>query len=207
MILGELHPSHLLVVLFLFFGSVAVGFSTIGETHYAIISIVIAAIIHFFNESYANASEREDKQIAFGFELEALSKMVTYGLAPASLLIHLTGGNVAALIISAFYLLAVAVRIAHFNRPIEWQGEVTAGVIYGLPLISVVIVLPILSLISWAMPLWLVGFLWMLIFAILTVGYVVNFPLPKIPANYKFILLGAGVLAVILLIIQGTLIK
>ncbi|MBR7927483.1 hypothetical protein KBI51_04765 [Aerococcaceae bacterium zg-ZUI334] len=207
MLLGDLHPSNLLLVLFLFFGTIAVGFATIGETHYAIISLVLAAIIHFFNDSYANANQREDAQVAFGLELEALSKMVTYGLAPVSLLIRITDGSVAALVISAFYLLAVAVRIAHFNRPIELQGELELGTIYGLPLVSIAMALPILSLISWAIPLNIASILWLLVYAVLLVGFVIKYPLPKISAKYKFALLGLGLVAVILLIIQGTLIK
>ncbi|MBS4456244.1 hypothetical protein [Tuanshanicoccus lijuaniae] len=207
MLLGDLHPSNLLVVIFLFFGTIAVGFGAIGETHYAIISIIIPAIVHFFNDAYANANPREESQIAFGIELEALSKMVTYGLAPVSLLIRITEGSVAALVVSAFYLLAVAVRIAHFNRPLEMQGELEPGIIYGLPLVSIAIALPILSLISWVIPLNIAGIIWLLVFAVLLVGFVIKYPLPKIPANYKFALLGLGLVAVVALLVQGTLIK
>nr|WP_276931515.1 hypothetical protein [Globicatella sulfidifaciens] len=59
MILGNLNKANLLVIIFLFFGSVSVGFTMIGETHYAIMSIIIGAIIHFFNGAYQYQEDLE----------------------------------------------------------------------------------------------------------------------------------------------------
>lgn len=205
MLLGNLNRSNLLVIIFLFFGSVSVGFSVIGETQYAIISIVIAAIIHFFNQVPLFDTKLDDQQASFGLELDVLSKMVVYGLAPAVLLVKVTNGAVGSVVVAALFLLAAAIRLAHYNRPVEYQGDDEEGKYYGLPLVAITIVLPLLSLISWIIPGYIAVFLWTIIYLVVLVGYVIKMELPSIPSNYKYALLALGALSVIALILQGPL--
>ena len=207
MFLGNINRSSLLILLFLFFGSVSTAFAIIGQTHYAIISLIVAAAIQFFYAGFIRLKSVADEEISFAYEIEALSKMVTFGLAPAALLFEVTGASNGAVIVGTLFLLATAVRIAHYNRPIELQGvEDEKDNMFGLPLVSIVIVLPILSLISIVMPGYLAKFLWILIYALAMVGFIVKFPIPKIPTNFKFAILALGLLAVIALIIQGPLV-
>ena len=203
MILGNLNKANLLVIIFLFFGSVSVGFTMIGETHYAIMSIIIGAIIHFFNGAYQYQEDLEEEELSFAIELNSLSKMVTYGLAPSVLLVQITNQSVVSVMVAAFYLLAVATRIAHYNRPLELQGEVEESSVYGLPLVSIAMVLPLLSILTWIAPTTLVMYLWILAFGLCLVGFILKIELPRIPANFIFAILALGIFALGLLLIQG----
>ncbi|HFI0462764.1 TPA: hypothetical protein ACGO1T_000161 [Streptococcus suis] len=204
--LGNHSRSTLIIVCFLFFGAVSTAFATTGQSQYAIVSIIIASIIRFFNASYVNAQAPDDVALSFALELESLAKMVTYGLAPASLLIRVTQGHFAGVLIGSFYLLSVATRIAHYNRPLEWQGQTLGETKLGIPLVSVALTLPVLSLLSWILPPYMATFLWILVFLILTIGMVLKIQVPPIHPNFKLAVLALGILAAIALIIQGTII-
>lgn len=166
---------------------------------------MIAAIIHFFNQVPLFDTKLDDQQASFGLELDVLSKMVVYGLAPAVLLVKVTNGAVGSVVVAALFLLAAAIRLAHYNRPVEYQGDDEEGKYYGLPLVAITIVLPLLSLISWIIPGYIAVFLWTIIYLVVLVGYVIKMELPSIPSNYKYALLALGALSVIALILQGPL--
>lgn len=190
-----LNISVIFNLLFLFFGSVSVGFSVIGQTHYAIICIVVATLLLFFKKM----NEAVMDEVIFSFEM--LSKMVTFGLAPMVLLVSVTSGNFLAVFIGSFYILACAIRITYLN----FENEDSEDKQQGLPLFSVAMVLPILSLISWILGDNERTILWNLIFLVLLVAFVIPKKLPRIPAKFQFALLAVGILLIAILLLQGPL--
>lgn len=204
--LGDINRSNLIVIIFLFFGSISVAFTSIGQSQYAIASLVIAAIIHFFNDTFVSRQEIQDQEVAFGLELNNLAKMVVYGLAPATLLIRVTNGDFISVVVASIFLLSVAIRLAHYNRPIEWQGHEAQAGVKGLPLVAIVMLLPLLSLFSWILEAYMAIFLWNIVYLIVLFAYVIRIDVPSIPANYKFAVLALGLLSIIALLIQGNLI-
>ena len=60
MFLGNLHQSNVIILLRLFFGAVGVGFAVINETQYALVSLIIAAIIGIFTYRLGATFERTE---------------------------------------------------------------------------------------------------------------------------------------------------
>lgn len=206
MFLGNLHQSNVIILLRLFFGAVGVGFAVINETHYALVSLIIAAIIGIFTYRLGATFEQDEAQASFALELDVLADMVVYGLLPSALIVQLTFQSVWGVLIMALYLLAVAIRLAHFNRSERYLGELPANAYTGLPLQAAAIVLPLVSFLGYLMSLQVFQYIWALVFIGLGIGFVITYPIPKIPNKYILPLAGLGVLIIILLIVLGSLI-
>lgn len=206
MFLGNLHQSNVIILLRLFFGAVGVGFAMINETQYALVSLVIAAIIGIFTYRLGATFERDEAQVSFALELDVLADMVVYGLLPSALLVQLTFQSVFGVFIMALYLLAVAMRLAHFNRSERFLGELPENAYKGLPLQAAAVALPLVSFLGYVMNLQIFQYIWAIVFIALGVGFVVTYPIPKLPSKYLLPLAGVGILVVILLIVLGSLI-
>ncbi len=206
MFLGNLHQSNVIILLRLFFGAVGVGFAVINETHYALVSLIIAAIIGIFTYRLGATFEQDEAQASFALELDVLADMVVYGLLPSALIVQLTFQSLWGVFIMALYLLAVAIRLAHFNRSERYLGELPANAYKGLPLQATAIVLPLVSFLGYLMSLEVFQYIWALVFIALGIGFVITYPIPKIPNKYLLPLAGLGILIIILLIVLGSLI-
>lgn len=206
MFLGNLHQSNVIILLRLFFGAVGVGFAFINETQYALVSLIIAAIIGIFTYRLGATFETDEAQASFALELDVLADMVVYGLLPSALLVQLTSQSVVGVFIMALYLLAVAIRSAHFNRSERFLGELPENAYNGLPLQTSAIVLPVISLLGYLIDLSIFQYIWGIVMIALAVGYVVTYPVPKLPNKYILPLAGVGILVVILIIFLGSLI-
>lgn len=205
MFLGKLNISNALTLFSLFFGAVGVGFSIIGESQYTIISLIIASIAYVFSYRFETMFERENADISFGIELDALSKSVVYALLPTSLLITLSFGSVLSVIISALYILAVIIRLAYFNQAIEYQEEADEGKTQGLPLEASALIIPIVCLLAYVIPLNIFQYVLTGVYIVLGFGYVVSYPIPKLAEKWLIYIMGLGILLVIAFILLGSL--
>lgn len=205
MFLGNIHQSNVIIILRLFFGAIGVGFALISEIQYALVSLIIAAVIGIFSYRLGATFERDEAQISFALELEVLSDMVVYGLLPASVLVKLTSASVWGVVLMSLFLLAVAIRLAHFNRSSRFQGEIPEDAYQGLPLQTSAIVLPVLSLLGFVIDLSIFQYIFAIVYALLALGYVMNYPVPKIPSKYILPLAGLGILLAIVLIWLGSI--
>lgn len=206
MFLGNLHQSNSIILLRLFFGAVGVGFAVINETQYALVSLIISAIIGIFTFRLGATYEQDEAQVSFALELDVLADMIVYGLLPAVLLVQLTFQSVWGVFIMALYLLAVAIRLAHFNRSEQFLGEMPDNAYKGLPLQASAVVLPLISLLGYTMSLTIFQYIFALVVVALAGGYIITYPIPKIPNKYILPLAGVGILAIVLLIVLGSLI-
>ncbi len=205
MFLGNLHQSNFVILVRLFFGVTGTGFAFIGQSQYALISLMIALVVSVFTYQISGSFQSDDAQISFGLELEMLADFATYGLIPAVLLLFFSQGALWALVVMALYLLAAAVRLAHFNRPLEHQGltKPIEEFHQGLPLMSSALILPLLSLLGFMIELILFKYFFGVLLLILAAGYIINYPVPKISGKYLlYILIGIG-LVIVLYIILG----
>lgn len=205
MFLGNIHQSNVIILLRLFFGAVGVGFALISEIQYAFVSLIVAAIIGIFSYRLGATFERDEAQISFALELEVLSDMVVYGLLPVAILLKLSAASVWGVVLVALYLLAVAIRLAHFNRSARFQGEIPENAYQGVPLQASAIVLPIISLLGYLMDLSVFQYVFALVYILLGLGYVMDYPIPKIPGKFILPLAGLGVLLAIVLIWLGSI--
>ncbi|XJS11447.1 hypothetical protein ACF3NG_04240 [Aerococcaceae bacterium WGS1372] len=205
MFIGRLNLSNALTLFSLFFGSVGVGFSFIGESQYTVISLIIASIGYIFSYRFEIMFEREDVDISFGIELDAFSKSVVYGLLPASLLVSLSFGSVFSVIVSAFYILTVIIRLAYYNQAIEFQDETEEGKTKGLGLEASSLVIPIICLSGYVIPLNVFQYVLAFIYILLGVSYIVDYSLPKLPEKWLIYVIAIGIILVITFIFLGSL--
>lgn len=98
----------------MFCGFLSVINSTEGNFQYAAVLIIIAGIFDAFDGLAARITHSASE---FGVELDSLSDLISFGLAPALLLYKIALIEYAELgiLIAAFYLVTAALRLARFN--------------------------------------------------------------------------------------------
>lgn len=205
MLLGDLKVSNLVNILKLFLGVVAIAFSTIGISNYAIICIMLGGVLQYFNISLLKQDDYTDAEIAFELELENLQKFVTFSVAPAVLLIQVSTANSFAVFIAALFMLSGAIQLAHYNRPFEFQQLEEETVQYGVPTLYIAALLPILSLLGWFLPGIATLVIWLIFFSAVTVVTVLKIPFPELNPKYRIWILVAMILLMVLVLIQGPL--
>ena len=120
---------NLITLMSLIAGISSIKFSIQANWKLAVLMIMLAAFFDFFDGWMARKLKKSSQ---FGAELDSLSDFISFGLAP-SLLINLCFTNELGRIgwvISLFYIVCAALRLARFN--IENMKE-QSKVFYGIP--------------------------------------------------------------------------
>ena len=120
---------NLITLMSLIAGISSIKFSIQSNFKIAVLMIMLAAFFDFFDGWMARKLKKSSQ---FGAELDSLSDFISFGLAP-SLLINLSFtyelGRIG-WVISLFYIICAALRLARFN--IENMKE-QSKVFYGIP--------------------------------------------------------------------------
>ena len=119
-----------------------------GNTHNAMILLMIAGVCDMFDGAIASTMERNRKEKNFGIQIDSLSDLICFGVLPAVIVYKLSALNLIGLYISGLYVLAALIRLAWFNvDEAERQLTETGHREYylGLPVTSAALVLPVLS--------------------------------------------------------------
>ena len=120
---------NLITLMSLIAGISSIKFSIQSNFKIAVLMIMLAAFFDFFDGWMARKLKKSSQ---FGAELDSLSDFISFGLAP-SLLINLSFtyelGRIG-WVISLFYIICAALRLARFN--IENMRE-QSKVFYGIP--------------------------------------------------------------------------
>ncbi|WP_022728437.1 CDP-diacylglycerol--serine O-phosphatidyltransferase [Fodinicurvata sediminis] len=111
--LGRLVPNALTVAA-LSSGLTAVRFAYEGSWNAAIVAILVAAILDGLDGRMARLLRATSD---FGAELDSLSDVIAFGVAPAMILYFwsLDGPGSAAWVVALFYVVCVALRLARYN--------------------------------------------------------------------------------------------
>ena len=120
---------NLITLMSLIAGISSIKFSIQANWKLAVLMIMLAAFFDFFDGWMARKLKKSSQ---FGAELDSLSDFISFGLAP-SLLINLCFTHELGRIgwvISLFYIVCAALRLARFN--IENMKE-QSNVFYGIP--------------------------------------------------------------------------
>ncbi|UUX34306.1 hypothetical protein [Fundicoccus culcitae] len=205
MLLGNLHQSNVIILFSLFFGAVGFGFSITGDTQYALVSLIIATVASFFNFKFGDNFELTEEEISFALELEVLSQFVVFGMLPAGFLINITNGSMLGLLVMTLYLLAVAIRLAHYNRAQRFQGEVMEGYTEGVPLEHSVLIIPLVSLLAYLIDQSIMQYVYIVLYILLAAATVIRFPVPKLKSEWIWGILGVSIVVAGLLIWFGPL--
>ncbi len=188
MVIGKLHRSNLVLLASLFFAATGIGFAFHGELQYALVSLMIAAIIDFFVSSVMRQFQSTVAEAAFGKELKTLSNFLIYGVLPAVYMMAVAKAGGLSLVVFAFYILAVGTRLAYFNQSTQFQEPQEKGFTTGLPLELGTIVIPLVSLLGFLLPLNIFQIFLMLIYLALGFAYVYKVKIPRLPQQWIFYL-------------------
>ena len=105
---------NIITLLSLIAGISSIKFSIQGNWKFAVLMVMLAAFFDFFDGWMARKLKKSSQ---FGAELDSLSDFISFGLAP-SLLINLSFTHQLGRIgwvISLFYIICAALRLARFN--------------------------------------------------------------------------------------------
>ncbi|NPV12172.1 MAG: CDP-diacylglycerol--serine O-phosphatidyltransferase [Ignavibacteria bacterium] len=105
---------NLFTVMNMFCGFLSVINSSEGNFYYASVLIILAGIFDALDGLAARITKSASE---FGVELDSLSDLISFGIAPAFLIyrIKLHSFLEIGVLISAFYLITAALRLARFN--------------------------------------------------------------------------------------------
>lgn len=215
MFLGDILPSNLVIVARLFFALVGACFAFGGQLHYALVCLMLSAIINVFAVQLTGNFEQEDKVLAYTMEIDALSDFAGYGLIPATILLNLAQASLWSVILAALYLLSVANRVAHFNRPMEYQGDREGHDwlnlssrfgnegYQGIPLMASSLILPLFSLLAYLLgrPFYL--YLTAILLLLLAIAYSLNCFIPRIKDNFLLYAVFGEMVLILLFIFFG----
>lgn len=117
----------------------------LNHFHLAIACILAAGVLDLLDGLVARMRGQESP---FGQEFDSLADIVSFGVAPALLLMELVLGDFAriGIIIACLYLGCGAMRLARFNVLATEQKSKTSGEFIGLPIPSAAIVITSLTL-------------------------------------------------------------
>ncbi|MBG9986617.1 hypothetical protein HZY91_06880 [Facklamia sp. DSM 111018] len=206
--IGNLHQSNLIVLVRFMFGVVGLAFAYIGQLQYAMISLMITAILSYMTYRISEQFQQSEAQITFALEIEVLADFVGFGLIPAGTLLSVADGQIWAILVVALFLLAVAIRLAHFNRSVEYQGlqAEREDSYQGLPLIAVAVVLPLISFIAYLIGRQLFQYLLAIVLLALSFGFVIARPIPRLTEQTAHYIMGAMIIAMIAYLLLGSFI-
>lgn len=109
---------NIITLLSLCCGLTSIRFSILGNWHLSILLIIFAAILDFFDGWFAKKLRGEGS--SFGAELDSLSDVISFGVAPALLIYLWSSFELKSLGWSAslFFVICSALRLARFTADI-----------------------------------------------------------------------------------------
>lgn len=179
--------------------SVGIYFALKGEIVFALICLITSGVLDVFDGKIARACKRTEQEKEFGIQLDSLADMVSFIFLPVAICYGLGLNENYHVVIYTLYALGGVIRLAYFN---VMAGETKDGPVKyfkGLPVPSCVVALPVLYLINNVFSLNILGTLFTIALAALSILFVLNFKLKKPQGYYPYIVLGLGIVGIILL--------
>ncbi len=124
-------------------GFVAIVFFLAGEREAGMVLVVLAAALDFFDGKVARLLGK-DVSNEFGKELDSLADAVSFGVAPAALIVadHGAGiggtGIIIPLVVAVFFLCAGITRLAMFNLQTKAEKGTYTGMAIPIAALAVV---------------------------------------------------------------------
>ena len=146
--LGFYNYTVILTYIGMLIGFTGITFALGGNTHSALICLMIAGVCDMFDGKIASTMERTDQEKHFGIQIDSLSDLVCFGALPAVIVYTACSGSSFSFCAAGLYVLAALIRLAWFNvDELDRQNETDdARKIYlGLPVTTAALILPIAS--------------------------------------------------------------
>lgn len=182
-------------------GLLGVAMSVHGMYVNAILCMAVALVCDTLDGIVARKKKNRTKnEMLFGIQIDSLCDLISFGVCPAALFYMLGMKGVFDMTLLGAYCLCSVIRLGYFNV-MAVQAELgTKGDYHGLPVVCLDIAAPAVYLAYLLVP----GSykLWVLRLALALFGflYILDFKVKK-PVLWKFIAMGAAVLAPLLILL------
>lgn len=182
-------------------GLLGVAMSVHGMYVNAILCMAVALVCDTLDGIVARKKKNRTKnEMLFGIQIDSLCDLISFGVCPAALFYMLGMKSVFDMTLLGAYCLCCVIRLGYFNV-MAVQAELgTKGDYHGLPVVCLDIAAPAVYLTYLLVP----GSykLWVLRLALALFGflYILDFKVKK-PVLWKFIAMGAAVLAPLLILL------
>ena len=122
----------------------------------AVACLVVCGICDAFDGTVARTKkDRTEDEKAFGIQLDSLVDMVSFGVFPAVMSIHMGSGSLLSKVIAIAYSICAVIRLAIFNvqeAKRQQQEEGCRKTYRGLPVTSISIIYPLVYLLRGFLP-------------------------------------------------------
>ncbi len=186
------------------------GITLVMEMRYkdAIICLMIAGVCDMFDGAVASTKMRNRKEKNFGIQIDSLSDLISFGVLPALFVYQFNHKSYLSFAVAGVYTLCALIRLAYFNVCEEERQRVedTARKYYqGLPVTTVVLLLPAIFLISVKFSFQLAPFvlLWLLVVTAFLFLCPVKIKKPKLLGKVGIAMMGVLELLLLLMGILG----
>jgi len=182
-------------------GLLGVAMSVHGMYVNAILCMAVALVCDTLDGIVARKKKNRTKnEMLFGIQIDSLCDLISFGVCPAALFYMLGMKGVFDMTLLGAYCLCCVIRLGYFNV-MAVQAELgTKGDYHGLPVVCLDIAAPAVYLTYLLVP---DSYkLWVLRLALALFGflYILDFKVKK-PVLWKFIAMGAAVLAPLLILL------
>jgi len=186
---------------------VGIYFAFEGNIKTAIVCMMFSGLCDTFDGRVANLKKRNNMQLYFGIQIDAMADLISFGILPAVILYSIGQNNnsfgITNTIIPAIYVLAAFIRLAYFTASeAESKGDNGKRAYFeGLPTTSVALLIPLgYSLCKVLQASFLTVF--SVMFAIISVLFIlrVKIPKPQMRTQIFFCLTGLAILIIMQII-------
>lgn len=143
---------NVVTILAMIAGMTAIRFAIEGRWEHAVLAVLLAGVLDGLDGSIARLLKSTSK---FGAELDSLSDVISFGVAPAMILytwwLDDLGGN--GWVLALLFVVCQALRLARFNSHLESENEPhkVAGFLTGFPapVAAALALLPLMIYFEW----------------------------------------------------------
>ena len=173
------------------FAVIGIFLALSGYTLYAVFCLIISGICDAFDGKLASLHKSDKLEKSYGVELDSLSDIVSFGVAPVLITACSADCNIITYFVFAIYIICGVIRLAYYNAIAINKPEENDHFV-GVPITSVAILFPIIWLLSYYIE-WF-HFNYALFFMLMAALFIMPIKIKKLNMQNKVLLSLLGVI-------------
>lgn len=201
--IGFYNYTVILTYMSLLSAMIGMTFASAGRFSLAVLCLALSGFFDMFDGKVARRKkDRTDNEKLFGIQLDSLCDVVAFGAFPGFLCYTMGLKGSLGLLAIGFYCICGVIRLAFFNvveTNAFFSEEEHEKVYHGLPITSIAVILPLVSLVSFVLPAKLYQLVLVVMLFAVGILFIADFKMKK-PSN-KVLAILVGVVTVAILFI------
>ena len=179
-----------------------------GSVRKAILCMIVSGICDTFDGRVASTAKRNERQLNYGMQIDAMADLISFGILPAAILYAAAKdagafGYIHALI-GAVIVLTALIRLSYFNAvEMEMYHKKEKRTYFeGLPTTNVALIIPITYAICNLLE---TAFLpvYSALLLVISLLYILRFKLPKLKTRTQIIIIVVGIPIILYILFMG----